>query len=68
MPTMTTEPEVMTADDVASYLRISKPTAWDIMRRADFPSLRIGKPFRVRREDFLRWVESQVVNREQATP
>ncbi|KIV56138.1 hypothetical protein AM501_20640 [Aneurinibacillus migulanus] len=48
---------ILTADDVAEILRVSKPTAYEIMRHTDFPLLPFkGRIRRVQRDEFFRWL------------
>ncbi|MMZ57945.1 Helix-turn-helix domain protein [compost metagenome] len=50
-------PMILTADDVAEILRVSKPTAYEIMRHTDFPLLPFkGRIRRVQRDEFFRWL------------
>lgn len=45
--------------DVAAVLGCSLPTARNLMRRPDFPLVRVGKNMRVSRQAFLKWAESR---------
>jgi excisionase family DNA binding protein len=51
--------EIMTHEDVKNYLRISKNTAYEIMRREDFPKFMVGRQMRVKKDDFQAWLEKQ---------
>lgn len=48
--------EVMTFDETASLLRISRPTLFELIRRNDIPCRRVGRCWRFRREDVLSWL------------
>ena len=50
-------PEVLTAKDLQSYLHISRAGAYNLLNRADFPTLHIGKRKLVTREQLFRWIE-----------
>lgn len=52
-------PQVLKATDIANYLNVSKGKAYQIMRLKDFPKLQFGRTIRVKRDDFLEWVEKQ---------
>ena len=52
-----TLPEVLTAKDLQSYLHISRAGAYNLLNRADFPTLRIGKRKLVTRQCLLRWID-----------
>ena len=45
----------LTTKDVATALGCSLPTARNIMMRADFPLLRVGKNFKVSEQAFIEW-------------
>ncbi|MGN1020590.1 MAG: helix-turn-helix domain-containing protein [Aristaeellaceae bacterium] len=51
---------VYTVADVARELRISKPTAYDIVHRQDFPKIMVGRCIRIPREAFLDWLNKEV--------
>ncbi len=45
--------------EVAEALGCSLPTARKIMRRPDFPLIRVGKNMRVSQLSFLKWAENR---------
>lgn len=47
--------------DVAKALGCSLPTARRIMRRQDFPLIRVGKNMKVSNTAFLKWAEARRV-------
>ncbi|MBQ6625221.1 MAG: helix-turn-helix domain-containing protein [Clostridia bacterium] len=49
-------PAVLTAKEVADILRIGRTTAYELMRKKDFPSLRIGNRLLTPRDKFIEWV------------
>jgi excisionase family DNA binding protein len=49
-------PIVLTANDICKILKISKPTAYELMERTDFPLIRIGRCKRVIRDQFFEWL------------
>lgn len=51
-------PLFLTVKDVQRLLRISEVTAYNLMHADGFPSMRIGRSYRISREEFLHWVES----------
>lgn len=51
----------LTTKDVANALGCSLPTARNIMMRADFPLLRIGKNFKVSEQAFIEWSKTRRV-------
>ena len=50
-------PITMTADDVATALRISLSKAYELMHSEGFPTLYLAKRMVVNREKFLAWLE-----------
>jgi excisionase family DNA binding protein len=62
LPTLTSLaelPVMLTIGDVQRTLRCAKKTAYDLVHRADFPAMRLGRTIRVPREAFLRWLNEQ---------
>ena len=53
---MSTE-EFLKVKEVAKWLRISESSVRNYIRRGFFPSIKIGKTLRIRREDVVRWLE-----------
>lgn len=52
-------PIVLTAFDISKILQISKPSAYELMKREDFPLIQIGRCKRVLREQFYLWLIEQ---------
>lgn len=50
-------PLTLKADQVAAVLGISRANAYKLLRREDFPTLRIGKRMLVPRDRFIHWIE-----------
>lgn len=54
------EIECLSPKDVKDLLRVSRTEAYNIFRREDFPSFKIGeKMLRVTKADFNRWLAMQ---------
>ena len=51
-------PDVLTAEQLASVLQISKSGAYALLNRSDFPTLRIGGRKMVMKRDLLEWLNS----------
>ncbi len=45
--------ELLTVKEVADYLRVSRVTAWRWCQQGIIPAFRIGRNWRIRREDLL---------------
>ena len=52
-------PAVITAEQLASALQISKSGAYALLNRSDFPTLRIGGRKMVMKKDLLEWLNSR---------
>lgn len=51
----------LTTKEVAEALKCSLPTARNIMLRADFPLIRVGKNYKVSKPAFLIWSQQRRV-------
>lgn len=51
--------KILNTKEVAVVLGCSIPTARNIMKRADFPLLRVGKNMRVSEHALIKWAESR---------
>jgi len=61
MNTLTDSSLFMTVSEVAEYLRVGKSTVWRWIDKGQLPAFRIGRSWRVRREDLERYVTPQPV-------
>jgi excisionase family DNA binding protein len=52
-------PFMLSVENLASVLNISKSNAYKVMNRADFPSIRIGKRLLVNKESVVNWIDNQ---------
>lgn len=55
-------PLVLTAKEISLILKISKPSAYEVMKRSDFPLIKIGRCKRVLREEFFVWLKTKQEN------
>lgn len=51
------ENEVLTLDEVAKYLRVSKKTAYKMARAGQMPAFKAGNHWRVRRAELEEWIK-----------
>ena len=58
----------MNVGEMAEQLGISKPVAYELANRADFPCLRIGKRIVIPREAFDRWLMDSVAHGQAIIP
>lgn len=50
-------PACLTVPEMAAYLRISKPIAYQLIHREDFPAVKVGeKRFVVPKDKLLQWM------------
>jgi excisionase family DNA binding protein len=57
------EAELLSVDDITKILRISKGTAQRWCRDRRLPAAKIGKSYRIRKEDLDRWYEEKLVEK-----
>lgn len=55
------EPVLLTAEDVAKQLRIKKYTVYELIKRGEIPSSRVGKQVRISQEDIDRYLRASKI-------
>jgi excisionase family DNA binding protein len=50
-------PELMTADEIASALRVNRKTVYDAYKRGELPGKRLGRLLRFPRALVVRWAQ-----------
>ena len=58
--------ELLTVKEVADYLRVSRVTAWRWCQQGVIPAFRIGRNWRIRREDLFELERASAYSPEQA--
>lgn len=53
-----TYPIILTAGDISKIIKVSKPTAYELMDKHDFPLIKIGRCKRVLRDEFFLWLRN----------
>lgn len=53
-------PLVLNAEQLASFLNISRANAYTLLHRYDFPTIRIGKRMMVQKDKMLAWLDQQI--------
>ena len=51
--------EVLTIEELASYLKIPKSTLYKLVREGKIPSQKIGRHWRFRKEAIDRWLDER---------
>lgn len=51
----------MSVKELREYLGCSNAKAYELVKSKGFPSFRVGKTFKVRRNDLVKWVNNQKV-------
>ena len=54
--------DTLTVDELANLLKISKPVAYELANRDDFPSFKIGKSIRVSKQGLSEWILKQAAS------
>jgi excisionase family DNA binding protein len=54
--------ELLTPDQLCELLQVKKSWLYDQVEGGKFPCLRLGKQLRFRREDVIRYLESQLAS------
>ena len=55
------EPELLSVEDVTRILKMSRGTVQRWCRDRKLPAAKIGKEYRIRREDLDRWYEEKLL-------
>ena len=53
-------PDIMTIEEVATYLRVSERTVYDWASKGDIPCGKLGTAWRFKRIDIEKWVDSRL--------
>ena len=55
--------EILTVEELHSYLKIPKPTLYALAQNGRIPAAKVGKHWRFRRTDIDEWLKAQQWNR-----
>jgi excisionase family DNA binding protein len=53
--------EVMTVEDVAKYLKLTKITVYKLLKKGEIPGYRIGGSWRVNKKKLLKMMGKEVI-------
>lgn len=51
--------EILTINEVASYLKLAKKTAYRLASEGKLPGFKVGGSWRFKRDDVEHWIETQ---------
>ncbi|MDB4285619.1 helix-turn-helix domain-containing protein [bacterium] len=54
-----TNDDILTVDEAAAFLKISRPSIYRLIRAGEIPCRRVGKRWRFSRRALLAWVERE---------
>ncbi len=57
------DPELLSVEDVTRILKVSRATVQRWCRDGKLPAAKIGKSYRIRREDLDKWYERKLLQR-----
>ena len=63
MPMDPVNSDILTLEELHSYLKIPKPTLYALAQNGRIPAAKVGKHWRFRRTDIDRWLQAQQWNR-----
>ncbi|WP_199051914.1 helix-turn-helix domain-containing protein [Aquitalea sp. ASV15] len=58
--------DILTMDEVAEYLKVSKRTVYRLAQSGELPAFKLGGIWRFRRSDLERWI-AESVNKKPST-
>lgn len=64
---LSTDDRLLTGEEVADLLHISRSLTYQLMRRGDIPTVRIGRLVRVRRSDLQAYVDDHIQRADQGS-
>ncbi len=51
--------ELLTLEELAKYLKISKPTLYKMVEKGKIPALKVANQWRFKKDDINKWLEKQ---------
>ena len=63
MPMDPIDSDILTLEELHSYLKIPKPTLYALAQHGRIPAAKVGKHWRFRRNDINEWLKAQQWNR-----
>lgn len=57
--------QLLTFDEARKYLRVNRGTLYKLIRNGDLPAFRVGKQWRIDKEEFTEWLRKQQVKKKE---
>lgn len=55
-------PDIMTVEDVASYLKITERSVYGLLSKGDIPAFKVGGSWRFKRDAIEAWISANTIN------
>lgn len=52
--------EILTIKDAAEFLAVPVSQVYTLVRQKDFPAFRVGKHWRIPKDNMMSWIEQQM--------
>ena len=52
-------PEIMTPEELAGYLRVSRQTIYNLLWRGEIPGMKVGTHWRLKKSDVEKWLSQK---------
>ena len=52
-------PEIMTPEELAEYLRVSRQTIYNLLWRGEIPGMKVGTHWRLKKTDVEEWISQK---------
>ena len=52
-------PEIMTPEELAEYLRVSRQTIYNLLWRGEIPGMKVGTHWRLKKSDVEKWISQK---------
>ena len=52
-------PEIMTPEELAEYLRVSRQTIYNLLWRGEIPGMKVGTHWRLKKNDVEKWISQK---------
>ena len=53
------QPEILTVEEVASYLKVTERSIYSLLSRSEIPAFKVGGAWRFRRDEIEDWTRAQ---------